>query len=657
MRPLPAVLLASLLAAAAARPAAAQVLEPGDIVIPGNRVVDSWGSVNGCIYRLRGGTLTRWFETNAFRSPADMIVDGQGRLVFWASPLSRNVNDSAIFRLDPATGALERILYFPYIVAASDTLPEGAESATSFYGSYNQALHLEKSLTVTIDDAVNGGWPQVLNEECYGFSIGTSSASGSMPSTYRYRTSKDLCEPGVPTGLLPWSGPVFMAADGSDVFYGLHSLVGRTKPAARLDVQLAGDWGSFFAGLLAQPPKNEIVVGASVFDNTSIPNGSASCQPLEDDNVPYNTGGTFSALSMSGLGVLDGSLYALSSSMATGVPYVFGLSMRGPFLNPYVCQFTTACQGAGPLSFWLPDGTPTAMKLSTVDGGALLGTGNGVLKRVTPGGSYDQLASSGGDVQLTGRPWRWPAGGAPSAAPPPAPGAAPLAAAAADSGAQVLVVRADARVHVLLTDALGRRIGFDATGTPVNEIGASGQTLAAGPGSWPELVVLRDPDAGTFTVELAATEPGAWDVKAYLAHESAGGVLRPHAGSAAGAGNEVRGLHVGRPLELAWYSDPTTGVGDGLAGRGFVSIGPVPSRGSVRLAYRVPEGGARARLEVFDLFGRRVAAPLDATMPAGTHVLDWNGTLADGRRLPRGVYLIRLDVGGRPETRRIVLTD
>ncbi len=76
-----------------------------------------------------------------------------------------------------------------------------------------------------------------------------------------------------------------------------------------------------------------------------------------------------------------------------------------------------------------------------------------------------------------------------------------------------------------------------------------------------------------------------------------------------------------------------------------------------RIACRVPEGAGRVRLEVFDLTGRRVAVPLDAPLAAGTHTVAWNGADAGGRRLANGVYLVRLDAGGRRETRRIVLAD
>jgi hypothetical protein len=353
---------------------------------------------------------------------------------------------------------------------------------------------------------------------------------------------------------------------------------------------------------------------------------------------------------MSGLGVLDGSLYAWSNSGATGVPYVFNLAMRGPFLNPYSCTYYTASQGNGPLPFYLEDGTGTVSTFTSPDGGGLLGTAGGRLHSVTPAGGFTQLMATSGESQFTGRPERWT-----SSSSAVASLAAPAPSSVAAAGSQVLVVRADAGVHVLLTDPQGLRVGFDAAGAEINDLGDRA-ALATGPGGWPRVIVLRDPDAGTFAAELSGVQAGDWAVKAYLAHESGGGVLRATSLSSAGSGSEVRGLHVGQPLELTWYASPA-GVGDDAGGVGFISVGPVPSRGAVRFAYRVAEPDARVRLEIFDLLGRRVAMPIDAPAAAGTHSLAWDGVDAHGQRLARGVYVARLDTGGHRDTRRIVLTD
>ncbi len=55
----------------------------------------------------------------------------------------------------------------------------------------------------------------------------------------------------------------------------------------------------------------------------------------------------------------------------------------------------------------------------------------------------------------------------------------------------------------------------------------------------------------------------------------------------------------------------------------------------------------RARFAVYDVAGRRVATLADDHLPLGEHALTWDGRDDAGRSLPSGVYLYRLDAGGR----------
>ncbi|MFA7331221.1 MAG: C10 family peptidase [Candidatus Delongbacteria bacterium] len=66
---------------------------------------------------------------------------------------------------------------------------------------------------------------------------------------------------------------------------------------------------------------------------------------------------------------------------------------------------------------------------------------------------------------------------------------------------------------------------------------------------------------------------------------------------------------------------------------------PNPGNPRIRLACRL-ETAARARLEVFDLGGRRVALLHDGPLPAGASQLDWIPTAASG------LYLARLSLPG-----------
>ncbi len=84
-----------------------------------------------------------------------------------------------------------------------------------------------------------------------------------------------------------------------------------------------------------------------------------------------------------------------------------------------------------------------------------------------------------------------------------------------------------------------------------------------------------------------------------------------------------------------------------------LAISPNPAAGPSRLAWTLPAAG-RARLEVLDLSGRRVATLHDGELPAGAHARAWDGRDDAGRRAPPGVYLARLVTPGAVATARLV---
>jgi flagellar hook assembly protein FlgD len=64
---------------------------------------------------------------------------------------------------------------------------------------------------------------------------------------------------------------------------------------------------------------------------------------------------------------------------------------------------------------------------------------------------------------------------------------------------------------------------------------------------------------------------------------------------------------------------------------------------------------AHARLEVYDIAGRRVAVLVDEPRPGGRHEVRWEGRDATGRQLASGVYYARLAAGEYRATQRMVL--
>jgi hypothetical protein len=81
---------------------------------------------------------------------------------------------------------------------------------------------------------------------------------------------------------------------------------------------------------------------------------------------------------------------------------------------------------------------------------------------------------------------------------------------------------------------------------------------------------------------------------------------------------------------------------------------PNPFSSETRFSVTLPAAGV-LDVGVFDLAGRRVATVFRGSLGAGVHPFTWNGTDADGRRAPGGVYFYRAVVGGNSLVRRMVL--
>jgi hypothetical protein len=68
-----------------------------------------------------------------------------------------------------------------------------------------------------------------------------------------------------------------------------------------------------------------------------------------------------------------------------------------------------------------------------------------------------------------------------------------------------------------------------------------------------------------------------------------------------------------------------------------------------------PAGPAGARLDVFDVSGRRVATLWNGPLAPGAHRFEWDGLGPEGRPAGAGVYLVRFETGGMPSVRKIIL--
>jgi len=102
-----------------------------------------------------------------------------------------------------------------------------------------------------------------------------------------------------------------------------------------------------------------------------------------------------------------------------------------------------------------------------------------------------------------------------------------------------------------------------------------------------------------------------------------------------------------------WPDLPASIEGESeLAPGAAVSPNPTPGRCSVTFSVR-SEGTISAT--VLDVSGRIVRHLLDGPHPAGEYRLEWDGTDDNGRELPAGVYLTRIETGEGVTNGRIIL--
>jgi hypothetical protein len=83
-------------------------------------------------------------------------------------------------------------------------------------------------------------------------------------------------------------------------------------------------------------------------------------------------------------------------------------------------------------------------------------------------------------------------------------------------------------------------------------------------------------------------------------------------------------------------------------------VRPNPLRSQAEIAYTLREAG-RVRMTVVDVAGRVRAVVAHGSQAAGRHAVRWEGRDGVGARLPRGVYLVRLEANGDVASRKLVI--
>jgi hypothetical protein len=150
----------------------------------------------------------------------------------------------------------------------------------------------------------------------------------------------------------------------------------------------------------------------------------------------------------------------------------------------------------------------------------------------------------------------------------------------------------------------------------------------------------EEADGAVSTVERYDIDRGVWETVAPLQTPRSGAVAAYIDGAiyVVGGRDEVgNALHTMEVLQFPVDDE------DGAAPTTFALEAAYPNPFSDRttLTLRLAEAGP-ATLTVYDVQGRRVATLADGPVAAGEQRMTWDGTAADGRPLPAGVYVARL---------------
>ena len=81
---------------------------------------------------------------------------------------------------------------------------------------------------------------------------------------------------------------------------------------------------------------------------------------------------------------------------------------------------------------------------------------------------------------------------------------------------------------------------------------------------------------------------------------------------------------------------------------------PNPFNSQTVICFALPASG-EVELAIYDLAGQRVALLVSGMREAGTYAVNWDGRDDRGQELASGVYLYRLRVGNKEETRKLAL--
>jgi len=178
---------------------------------------------------------------------------------------------------------------------------------------------------------------------------------------------------------------------------------------------------------------------------------------------------------------------------------------------------------------------------------------------------------------------------------------------------------------------------------PAEEAGWK-DTFKMFPGEVTTVIVRFAPQDGDATFGFDATaEPGyVWHCH-ILEHED-NEMMRPYK---LVAPSVAQASAAAAPAK----SEPEVG---GVARIELESIRPNPATGPVEIRFALPAAGS-VDLRVYDLQGREVRVLAAREFAAGRNAVTWDGRDDAGHRVPKGIYLYRLQAGSAVLTKRVAV--
>jgi hypothetical protein len=167
------------------------------------------------------------------------------------------------------------------------------------------------------------------------------------------------------------------------------------------------------------------------------------------------------------------------------------------------------------------------------------------------------------------------------------------------------------------------------------------------------ILAATDPAAGALGISWWTIDGGGTTAASAGTLQLGGTIGQSDASVLAGAALILRG---GFWMGGGVASAVPESQGDEAAPLAFsLSAGaPSPFDSETHLRLALPESRF-VRASAFDPAGRLVRQLYAGLLPGGRHDLRWDGRGDQGRQLPNGVYLVRVDAGTDRATRRLVL--